>query len=56
MKKFPEHITKFFCAEITSALDALHKIVNKLNLSLFESFFYFIYVYYYYNLNVFKKL
>lgn len=26
MKKFPEHITKFFCAEITSALDALHKI------------------------------
>jgi serine/threonine protein kinase len=27
MKKFPEHITKFFSAEITSALDALHKIV-----------------------------
>lgn len=28
MKKFPEHITKFFSAEITSALDALHKIVR----------------------------
>lgn len=29
MKKFPEHITRFYCAEITSALDALHKIVSR---------------------------
>jgi len=28
MKKFPEHITRFYCAEITSALDALHNIVR----------------------------
>ena len=26
MKKFPEHVTRFFCAEITLALDALHNI------------------------------
>lgn len=28
MKKFPEHVTRFFCAEITLALDALHNIVS----------------------------
>lgn len=26
MKKFPEHITCFYCAEITSALDTIHSI------------------------------
>jgi serine/threonine protein kinase len=33
MKKFPEHITRFYCAEITSALDALHKIVSAILIS-----------------------
>jgi serine/threonine protein kinase len=28
MKKFPEHVTCFYCAQITSALDALHNIVS----------------------------
>jgi serine/threonine protein kinase len=30
MKKFPEHITRFYCAEITLALDALHQHVREI--------------------------
>lgn len=32
MKKFPEHVTRFYCAEITLALDALHQYVRRCTL------------------------
>lgn len=39
MKKFPEHVTRFYCAEITLALEALHGFVRYFSSISVPSFF-----------------